>query len=238
MIKPFKTYPGGKGSDGTYQNLINFIPPHDVYIDGCLGNSELAIRIKPATFQIGVDIDPDVITAWEQTEGHNLQLHHGSILDFLKNPVLTLLPGRIFIYLDPPYPFEARRGGAKPLYRHEMTEADQLALLKTITSMGSTIHGQPIMIMISSYENALYNNYLKNWLRHSFPGKSRRGGTTETIYMNYAPPVELHDYQYLGRNFSDRQRIKKKIARHVSRLMETPVLERQAILQNLNDKVK
>jgi site-specific DNA-adenine methylase len=34
-------YPGGKNSDGTYQFIINHIPPHETYIEGFLGSGAI-----------------------------------------------------------------------------------------------------------------------------------------------------------------------------------------------------
>ncbi len=51
--------------------------------------------------------------------------------------------------------------------------------------------------------------------------------------MNYPQPEELHDYRYLGEDFVDRQRIHRKIQRHVDKLLGLPVLERNAILAAL-----
>ena len=53
---------------------------------------------------------------------------------------------------------------------------------------------------------------------------------TEWIWMNYPPPVELHDYRYLGDTFRDRERIKRKTKNLVSKLKRMPILERQALL--------
>lgn len=38
MEKPFKTYFGGKNSNGTYQSIINEIPPHNNLIIPFAGN--------------------------------------------------------------------------------------------------------------------------------------------------------------------------------------------------------
>jgi hypothetical protein len=48
--------------------------------------------------------------------------------------------------------------------------------------------------------------------------------------MNYPPPSQLHDYRFLGDNFRQRERLKKKKENWVSRLKSMPVLERQALL--------
>jgi hypothetical protein len=47
--------------------------------------------------------------------------------------------------------------------------------------------------------------------------------------MNYPEPVELHDYRYLGRNFRERERIKRKTQRWERKLRSMPALERHAI---------
>jgi hypothetical protein len=52
--------------------------------------------------------------------------------------------------------------------------------------------------------------------------------------MNYPPPVELHDYRYLGDNFRERERITKITKNWVARLKKKPVLERNALLSAMN----
>jgi hypothetical protein len=48
--------------------------------------------------------------------------------------------------------------------------------------------------------------------------------------MNYEAPVELHEYRYLGNNFRERERIKRKTKRWTAKLQSMPILERQALL--------
>jgi hypothetical protein len=52
--------------------------------------------------------------------------------------------------------------------------------------------------------------------------------------MNYPTPVALHDYRYLGDNFRERERIKRKANRWVAKLQNMPVLERQALLSAID----
>ena len=44
------------------------------------------------------------------------------------------------------------------------------------------------------------------------------------------PPLELHDYAYLGDNYRERERIKRKKTRWVAKLRGMDELERRAIL--------
>ena len=64
-----------------------------------------------------------------------------------------------------------------------------------------------------------------------------RGGrlATEWVWMNYADPVALHDYRYLGEDFRERERIKRKTQRWVNRLQTMPLLERRALLAALEE---
>ena len=54
--------------------------------------------------------------------------------------------------------------------------------------------------------------------------------------MNYPEPFELHDYSYLGDNFRERERIKRKKDRWVLRLEQMPTLERFAILSIIEER--
>ncbi len=53
---------------------------------------------------------------------------------------------------------------------------------------------------------------------------------TEYLWMNYDAPDRLHDYRYLGDDFRERERIKRKKQRWVARLERMDGLERKAIL--------
>ena len=53
--------------------------------------------------------------------------------------------------------------------------------------------------------------------------------------MNYPPPTRLHDYRYLGDNYRQRERIKRKKQRWAAKWARLDILERQAILSALED---
>lgn len=84
------------------------------------------------------------------------------------------------IYLDPPYPLDTR---CHELYDNEMTDKQHKDLLELIKNSKAKI-------CISSYENPLYNEMLKSWIKDRRRSKSNLGQSrTETIYMNYQPPI-------------------------------------------------
>lgn len=58
------TYPGGKSQAGTYQQIINLIPPHSTYIETHLGSGAIARAKRPAGRNILIDLDPGVIAAF------------------------------------------------------------------------------------------------------------------------------------------------------------------------------
>jgi hypothetical protein len=45
----YMTYPGGKNGTGTFQKIINQMPPHDVYIEAFLGSGAVMRLKRPAT---------------------------------------------------------------------------------------------------------------------------------------------------------------------------------------------
>lgn len=134
-----------------------------------------------------------------------------------------------FIYCDPPYPKSSRRSAAD-IYDFELSDADHVQLLTTLLQTKA-------QVAISTYKNDLYAEMLKGWRLVTFTAQTRVGPATEYLYMNYPEPAELHDYTFLGQNRIERQRIRRKIQRHVERLKELPKYERIAIIEAIQKQV-
>lgn len=215
-------YPGGKG--GVFQKLINLMPHHEVYIETHLGGGAIIRNKRPAKLNIGIEIDPKVIEMWIAKNLTGIKLIHADAIDFLRDYQFT---GKELVYCDPPYLRETRKKHY-PLYKYEYTQEQHIELLEVIKSL-------PCKVMISGYESILYAKSLKGWHTHSFQAACHHGIATEWVWMNYPPAVELHDYRYLGNNFRERERIKKKSKRWVKRIKSMPVLERQALLFAINE---
>lgn len=129
-------------------------------------------------------------------------------------------PGEL-VYCDPPYMHETR--GRKDRYEFEMSDVDHRRFLRVALEL-------PAMVIISGYWTSLYAEMLAAWNHSTFQTTNRASQLTEEhLWFNYPRPIELHDYQYLGTNFRERERIKRKKARWVSKLSRMPMLERQAI---------
>jgi len=60
------SYPGGKGGDGVYQRLISMIPPHEVYIEGCLGGGAILKHKQPARVSLAFDLDTAALDGFDQ----------------------------------------------------------------------------------------------------------------------------------------------------------------------------
>ena len=224
------TYPGGKNGAGVYQTIINLMPPHDTYIEPFLGGGAVMRHKAPAKLNIGIDLDSGVIEDWKsfsivKNDDARFRFGQGDGIGFLQ---LYPFTGRELVYCDPPYLFETRSSD-RDLYEHELTDNQHIELLETLKNL-------PCMVMVSGYWSELYADHLTGWTATSYQSMTR-GGTpaTEWLWFNYAEPVALHDYQYLGTGFRDRQRIKRKKARWVDRLANMPLLERQALLGAISE---
>lgn len=220
-----ETYTGGKGN--SYHRIINFIPPHGVYIEPFLGFGRVMQAKKPALKNIGLDIDSSIIdramsTHWPGT----CQFYCANALDWLASYDWQ---GNEFVYCDPPY-LMSTRSTQRAYYRNEFsTEHQHKELLNLLLSV-------PVNIAISGYDSEMYRAMLNGWHVTTWQTVTRSGKlATEHLWMNYPNPTHLHDYSYLGENFTDRQRIKRKKDRWKNKLANLPTLEKQAILWAISE---
>jgi len=221
------TYPGGKHGSGVYQQIINRIPPHDIYVEAFLGGGAITKMKRPAAASIGIDLDPAALEMFAPGLIPNLTLLQKNAIDWLS---LQKFSSTTFIYLDPPYILSSRRSYARR-YAFELCNHDHIDLLRIIKTL-------PCMVMISGYPNDLYDDTLSSWTTATFRGQTRgRAPATEKIWMNYPPPVRLHDYRYLGSTFREREKIKRKRLRWLKRLMAMDDLERNALGASIDDLV-
>ncbi|MCA1615031.1 MAG: DNA adenine methylase [Acidobacteria bacterium] len=235
------TYPGGKNGAGVYQQLINLMPPHHTYVEPFLGSGAVMRMKRPARYSIGIDADAPALEAFRSTSSSalawgdrgGLKLIHGDSVEFLKSYPWR---GGELVYCDPPYVMSSRLQ-ARPIYRCEMTDEQHETLLRTLVQLPRT-GPRAVMAMVSGYYSELYARYFDAcaWRHVTFQAMTR-GGTpaTEYVWMNYPEPLELHDYRYLGRDFRERERIKRKKLRWRAKLEGMPALERYAILSEIEE---
>ncbi len=224
-------YPGGKSGAGVYQKIINQMPVHDVYIEPFLGGGAVLKAKRRSSVDIGIEADIDVVETWR----HDLDWCRVTVINA---DAISYLPAlveterrdeaRVLVYADPPY-LGSSRASNRLIYNHEMmSEEDHLVLLTMLKSL-------PCMVMLSGYASDLYEKELEGWRSISFQAMTRGGfAATEWLWMNFPEPFELHDYRYLGENYRERERIRRKQKRWRSRLESMPALERYALLEVVN----
>jgi DNA adenine methylase len=228
---PYQNYFGGKSGAGTYQKIINHIPPHRVFLTLFAGNCGIFKYIRPAEWSVINDIDPDVMEAWAATglilQG-DIKLSNKDARAFLREDINDLEYYRqkqhLFIYLDPPYLMETRRSQLE-IYKHEMTVEQHIDLLSIISARPD------LKIMISHYPCDLYDTMLAGWNTFDFESKTRKGMATERIYYNYELDGRLHDYSYIGQNFRVREKYKRIKTNFFLKLDRMEPLLRNALLQ-------
>lgn len=82
----------------------------------------------------------------------------------------------VFMYIDPPYLHGIRKNY---LYKYEMEDYQHEELLKILVK-------HPGKILLSGYENEMYNGYLSGWNKVYKNTRAERGlARTEVLWMNY-----------------------------------------------------
>jgi len=244
-------YNGGKGS--TFRQIINRLPAHDVYIEPFLGAGAVMRHKRPAALNIGCDLcQPilaavaeaivpgatttdggtmlDALTVWPGTvkPSQDSPQFHFAHVDAMQFLAVYPWSGSEVVYCDPPYLMSTRRS-QRDLYDHELDRAGHIRLLELLKRL-------PCRVAISGYWSELYAQRLAGWYSISYQAQTRSGEVaTEWLWMNYPEPAELHDYQWLGDNYRERERIKKKKTRWVNRFQNLDPLERHAIVWALRD---
>lgn len=227
-------YPGSKNGSGVKEWIINNIPEYEIFLE-LFGGSAIITRTLS---QMVPEATYDVYEADEGTYNQLVEVKarekaaYGIILydgvNLLKSWTETNRKTLPFIYADPPYIKEARRGG-RDLYNYEWTIDQHLEFLNFAIQYKG-------MMMISGYDHHIYNDVLSGWPTKTFRTMTRSGIAYEKIWMNYEPEnYPLATTEFLGKNFTDRQRIKRKVQGYETRLRQMPLHERQAILTRLKN---
>ena len=82
----------------------------------------------------------------------------------------------VLIYCDPPYVLNTR---IAKQYMYEMTDTDHIELLKALLAHKGTV-------MISGYDNALYNDILGTWQKYTCHTTDEKGvPRTECLWIKY-----------------------------------------------------
>ena len=225
-------YPGGKGGAGVFQTIINQIPPHRVYIEAFAGGANIFERKSPAATSFLIERDPAQAGILRSTiaaaGGDRAIVVNGDAVPILSS---WTWGGDEFVYLDPPYVLSTRT--KKSIYAHEMSDDDHRELLSLLVTMSD----RGVRFMLSGYRNDMYDDVAgkQGWRRVDFQAMTRGGVRTESIWMNYPAPAVIADYAYVGKDFRERERIKRKTARWIRRLEQLPAIERASLFSAMRD---
>lgn len=224
-------YSGGKGASGVHQQIINRMPKHSTYIETHLGGGNILIKKKPCECTIAIEIDTAALSDFKRY--HNnicndaISFYNEDCIEVLKKYKIT---NDTLVYADPPYLFETRKN-KKNLYNYEYEKSDHIQLLTLLNKL-------KCFVMISGYQSNLYNELLKKdkWYLFTFNSMTRQGVRTEALWCNFNPNNHIkHDYSYMGENFRERERLKRKSERWIKRLQTLPSDERNFLLSNITD---
>lgn len=239
-------YPGSKGLAGLYQWICARLPAHVFYAEPFAGKGAIFRHKPPALRTWLIDRDPDVVTWWHRQSRPGFLENPRNIVDadesgrshvrILQGCGIRWLelaaewaPPDLLIYVDPPYLPETRV--RKNLYRHELTAADHVRLLRAVLKLRCPV-------LVSGYMSDLYARALDGWTLETREVITR-GGTmrTECLWSNAARASSsiAMDYQLLGADFRERQRVSRKVKRWTADFRRLPARERAALLLALLD---
>jgi site-specific DNA-adenine methylase len=188
-------YLGSKATSGLCQPIIALMPPHDTYIETHLGGGAIMKRKPAALKNIGIDLNPHSLSCFECD--YPVELINGCAHQYLSNYDYQ---GRELIYSDPPYLMSTRTHKRK--YRFDYTEDDHIALLELLKSL-------PCQVILSGYPSTLYDQLLGDWQTLELQVMNHNGVRTEKIWYNFTAD-RVHWCRFAGKNFTERQLIKRK----------------------------
>jgi DNA adenine methylase len=208
-------YFGSKATSGLCQAIIAMMPPHDTYIESHLGGGAIMKRKPPALRNIGIDLDPQAIAGFQCS--YPVELINGCAHGFLADYDYQ---GSELIYSDPPYLMRSRSSGRR--YRFDYDEQDHVELLQLLKQL-------PCRVIVSGYPSALYDELLIGWRNVELQVMNQGGVRTEKLWFNFTLD-RVYWASYAGKNFTDRQRVKRKAANWGKRYQALPRAERLAVL--------
>ena len=216
--KIMSAYFGSKATAGLCQPIIAMMPPHDTYIETHLGGGAIMKRKPAALCNIGIDLNLKALKDFECD--YPVKKVHGCAHQFLTQYNFR---GRELVYSDPPYLLHTRT--SKRRYRYEYDEQDHIELLEILKKL-------PCFVMLSGYQSSLYNELLKGWGTHEMQVNNQSGVRIEKLWFNFTPG-RVHWWRYAGKNFTDRQRIKRIAHNWGKKYQKLPYSERLAVLSNI-----
>lgn len=215
---------GSKTNSGLWQAILALMPPHDTYIELFAGSGEILRRKPPCQYSYALDLDPAAPIHSSPVTARVAVLKQDAFR-FLDGLVMKVAAGqRTFVYVDPPY-LHSTRG--KKRYTFDLTTDQHVELLTRLRCLDA-------MVLVSGYPSDLYDHQLFSWSTREIQVMTRGGVRTEKLWFNYSPALAgTYWASHAGRNFTDRQRIKRKVERWRTKFAGIGPDERVAILAGL-----
>jgi DNA adenine methylase len=200
--------------------------PHRTYIESHLGGGAVMRHKRAAQHQIGIDIDPAVLTTWQNMAKPPCEIVCADAVQYLDG---IKVDAQTLIYADPPYVRTTRRRSR--VYRFDYTDPDHERLIECLRS-------KSCMVMLSGYDNGLYRCALGGWDRLTFQAKTHAGIREESVWINFDAPARLHDSSYLGHDFREREAIKRRQSRLYSRIGSLSPIEQHSLFTWLRQQLE
>jgi DNA adenine methylase len=246
---PASGYPGSKGGNGVWHQIVAQIPPHDLYVEAFAGSAQVLLRMRPPAAVIAIDCAEEVcqnlraVIAGRADLARVTSVVCDTAAHWLERNKARL-NRRTVVYCDPPYLADVRSEPGRAYYESEMDLAAQhcalLDVLKVLTTQG-------VQCLISGYASPLYDERLLGWRRIEYRAMTRGGPVIECLWCNFGEPTELHDPRVAAsvsprrrssrkyQPFRERERIKRRAASMVKQLRAMPAAERAAVLAAIDE---
>lgn len=250
-----ENYPGQKAIDGVLQKLVNVVPVHSVFVELFAGSAALsqalygsdlsvpqgnAVLLNDLAYFSVLDVNNctghsrdsvfcalDLTVINDSLANNRLLFSSNCAVDLLQ--LFSSIPDQgVVLFADPPYLHETRPSNTK-LYQYEMSYADHCRFISSVLQSSHNC-------IVIHPECDLYNDSFSSW--RSMPVKIRYNRKTshERIWCNFSAELPLHSYALLGVDSWDRQRIKRKVTRHLSKLRSLPIQEQRALVSAIVDE--
>lgn len=235
------SYFGGKGSDGTYQKIINQIPKHEIFIETHAGHAKITENLGEFDgVTVLNDIDPQVCKYlrikfkdklidkryFQQTYAPYqvkkfFDASHGKVvienedaIDLLRKYREIIGTYKTVIFCDPPYPMKSRKS-QECRYNFEMSDKQHEELISYLDLFDAPA-------MICTYPNEIYERNLSKWRRIDYESNTRHGMAKEHLYLNFGAVLELRTIKYFGNDYREREKYKKILANLKRKLKSLP----------------
>lgn len=227
-------YPGQKNIPGLIHKIINQIPECKFFFEPFAGSAAvsrfLSVHSPKAIYYRLNDIDKDLMYNYVDISTFSV-ITHDDASEYIQRMIKIIgkdYKKETFFFIDPPY-LQSTRANTVNLYKYELSDVEHLQLLNTVRDLKSNC-------MITHPSCSLYDTHLKDWRVKQITVRYHQKTDILNLYMNYPEPEKLCVSVYTGSDCWDRQRIKRKGDRLISKIEALPAKEKNYILTRIAEK--